>query len=105
MAEIVTAYCAAHAPMQAAAPETAPQHQGDNFFAALEQVRNQAARAQPQACVMLSGEHFTSYFLDALPQVGVGLGEKYQTPSARWLRMEHTVLPGEPKLGEHIVAG
>ena len=35
---------------------------------------------------MLSGEHFTSYFLDALPQLGVGLAEKYQTPSARWLR-------------------
>ena len=30
---------------------------------------------------MLSGEHFTSYFLDALPQLGVGLAEKYNTPS------------------------
>ena len=39
---------------------------------------------------MLSDEHFTNYFLDALPQLGVGLAEKYNTPSARWLRMEHT---------------
>ena len=43
-------------------------------------------------------------YIDALPQLGVGLAEKYNTPSARWLRMEHTVLPGEPELGEHIVA-
>jgi aromatic ring-opening dioxygenase catalytic subunit (LigB family) len=105
MAEIVTAYCASHAPMQAVDPESAPKHQADNFFAGLKAVRDQAERAQPQAVVMLSGEHFTSYFLDALPQLGVGLAEKYNTPSARWLRMEHSVAPGEPKLGEHIVAG
>jgi aromatic ring-opening dioxygenase catalytic subunit (LigB family) len=104
MAEIVTAYCASHAPMQAVDPESAPKQQADNFFAGLEYMRNQAERAKPQAVVMLSGEHFTNYFLDALPQLGVGLAEKYATPSARWLRMEHTVLPGEPDLGEHIVA-
>ena len=88
MAEIVTAYCASHAPMQAVDPESAPKHQADNFFAGLKAVRDQFERAQPQAVVMLSGEHFTSYFLDALPQLGVGLAEKYNTPSARWLRME-----------------
>jgi aromatic ring-opening dioxygenase catalytic subunit (LigB family) len=104
MAEIVTAYCAAHAPMQAANPESAPEDQAARFFGALEQVRTQAQAARPQAVVMLSGEHFTNYFLDALPQLAVGLAEKYDAPSARWLRMEHDVLPGEPKLGEHIVA-
>src|SRR4051794_28443093 len=87
MAEIVTAYCASHAPMQAVDPESAPKHQADSFFAGLEYVRNQAERARPQAVVMLSGEHFTNYFLDALPQLGIGLAEKYNTPSARWLRM------------------
>ena len=105
MAEIVTAYCASHAPMQAVDPESAPKHQADNFFAGLEHVRHQAERARPEAVAMLSGEHFTNYFLDALPQLGIGLAEKYFTPSAQWLRMEHTILPGERKLGEHIVAG
>ena len=105
MAEIVTAYCASHAPMQAVDPGSAPKHQADNFFAGLKAVRDQAERARPQAVVMLSGEHFSSYFLDALPQLGVGLAEKYNTPSARWLRMEHSVAPGDAKLGEHIVAG
>ena len=36
MAEIVTAYCASHAPMQAVDPESAPKHQADNFFAGLK---------------------------------------------------------------------
>jgi aromatic ring-opening dioxygenase catalytic subunit (LigB family) len=105
MAEIVTAYCASHAPMQAVDPESAPKQQADNFFAGLKHVREQAERAQPQAVVMLSGEHFTNYFLDALPQLGIGLAEKYHTPSAGWLRIDHNELTGDQKLGEHIVGG
>ena len=54
---------------------------------------------------MLSGEHFTSYFLDALPQLGVGLAEKYQTPSARWPRDRAQRAARSAQLGEHIVAG
>ena len=33
MAEIVTAYCASHAPMQAVDPGSAPKDQADRFFA------------------------------------------------------------------------
>jgi aromatic ring-opening dioxygenase catalytic subunit (LigB family) len=102
MAEIVTAYSAAHAPMQAADPGSAPPEQGERFFAALKAVRDQAAQAKPQAVVMLSGEHFTNFFLDCLPQVAIGLAERYETPSARWLNMSGTELKGEPDLGMHI---
>jgi aromatic ring-opening dioxygenase catalytic subunit (LigB family) len=102
MAEIVTAYSAAHAPMQAADPGSAPPVQGERFFGALKTVREQAQAAQPQAVVMLSGEHFTNFFLDCLPQVAIGLAEKYPTPSARWLKMTGTELKGEPDLGYHI---
>jgi aromatic ring-opening dioxygenase catalytic subunit (LigB family) len=102
MAEIVTAYSAAHAPMQAADPGSAPPEQGDRFFAALKAVRDQAAAAKPQAVVMLSGEHFTNFFLDCLPQVAIGLADRYETPSAKWLNMTGTELRGEPGLGTHI---
>ena len=50
MAEIVTAYCASHAPMQAVDPESAPKHQADSFFAGLEYVRKQAERARTRTC-------------------------------------------------------
>jgi aromatic ring-opening dioxygenase catalytic subunit (LigB family) len=102
MAEIVTAYSASHAPMQAADPGSAPPDQAERFFGALEAVREQAKAAGPQAVVMLSGEHFTNYFLDCLPQLAIGLAERYETPSARWLKMEGTEIPGDPALGMHI---
>jgi aromatic ring-opening dioxygenase catalytic subunit (LigB family) len=103
MAEIVTAYSASHAPMMAADPGSAPSEQAERFFGALAAVREQAKAAAPQAVVMLSGEHFTNFFLDALPQIAVGLAERYETPSARWLNMTGTELPGEPGLGMHVV--
>ena len=44
MAEIVTAYCASHAPMQAVDPESAPKEQADNFFAGRARARPGRAR-------------------------------------------------------------
>lgn len=104
MAEIVMAYSAAHAPMQSADPSSAPPESAERWFAAMRTVREQAQAAKPQAAVMLSGEHFANYFLNALPQIGIGLAEKYPTPDARWLRMKGTEIKGEPQLAFHITA-
>jgi hypothetical protein len=104
MAEIVMAYSAAHAPMQAADPESAPQDQRDRFFGALQTVREQAQALNPQAAVMLTGEHFSNFFLDCLPQLAVGLAEKYHTPESGWLNMSGTEIKGAPLLGQHIVS-
>ena len=67
MADIVMAYSASHAPMMAADRESAPPDQAESFFGALRQVRERARATDAQAVVMLSGEHFTNYFLDNLP--------------------------------------
>ena len=68
----------------------------------MKAVREQAQAANPQAAVMLTGEHFTNFFLDCLPQLAVGLAEKYATPDARWLNMDGTEIKGEPGLAYHI---
>ena len=46
----------------------------------MKTVREQAQAADPQAVVMLTGEHFTNFFLDGLPQLAVGLAERVATP-------------------------
>ena len=78
MADIVMAYSASHAPMMAADRESAPRDQADRFFDALQQVRERATTAGVEAVVMISGEHFTNFFLDNLPQIAIGLGEGHQ---------------------------
>ena len=81
MADIVMAYGASHAPMMTADPESAPDAQAENFFGALETVREKAAAAGVQAVVMMSGEHFSNFFYDNLPQIVIGLGEGHVGPA------------------------
>jgi hypothetical protein len=81
MAEIALAYCSSHAPMMAAARDSAPADQADRFFAALGRIRDEARRADVQACVVFSNEHFTNFFLENFPQICVGLGERNWGPT------------------------
>jgi hypothetical protein len=76
MADLVIAASVSHAPMMAADPGSAPPGSRERFFDAIEQVRDRVA-GSVDAVVMVSGEHFTNFFLDNLPQVCVGLGETH----------------------------
>jgi len=102
VAEVVLAYCASHAPMMSAARQAAPKEQGDRFFGALDQVRQQAVDRGVQAVVMLSNEHFTNFFLENFPQVCIGVGERNWGPTEEWLPIDKVWIPGHPGLANHI---
>lgn len=105
MADIVMAYSTAHAPMMTADPDSAPQAMANNFFGALGIARDKAEALDPQALVMVSGEHFTNFFLDNMPQVCVGVGESHLGPVEKWLGIDRVEVPGDPGLGQAILAG
>lgn len=105
MASIVMAYSSAHAPMMSANPESAQADMADRFFAGLREAEARAHAQKPDAVVMVSGEHFTNFFLDNLPQVSVGLGESHLGPVEKWLGIDRVQVPGEPGLAEAILAG
>ena len=104
MADIVMAYGASHAPMMTADPESAPDPQAENFFGALDTIREKAAAAGAQAVVMMSGEHFSNFFYDNLPQIVIGLGEGHVGPREKWLKVPEVLVPGEPGLAAHLLA-
>lgn len=97
------AYSASHAPMMTADRESAPREQAETFFGALKQVRERARETGVQAIVMISGEHFTNFFLKNLPQLAIGLGEGHQGPLEKWLKIPKTIVPGEPQLAQHLM--
>ena len=105
MAEIVMAYSAAHAPMMTADPGSAPREQAENFFSALEKVRDKAKETGVQAIVMMTGEHFTNFFLDDLPQIAVGLDEEHLGPPEVWLQVPKKKVPSNAGLAAHLTAG
>ena len=102
MAEIVLAYCASHAPMMSAARESAPEEQRTNFFGALDEIRQQAVDREVQACVVLSNEHFTNFFLEKFPQICIGLGERNWGPTEAWLPIDKVWIPGAGGLSHWI---
>ena len=104
MAEIVMAYSASHAPMMTADPGSAPREKADNFFSALEKVRDKAKETGVQAIVMMTGEHFTNFFLDGLPQVAIGLDEEHLGPPEVWLQVPKKMVPSDAGLAAHITA-
>jgi hypothetical protein len=102
MAEITMAYCSSHAPMMAAARESADEGQRTRFLGALEGIREDARRLGVQACVVLSNEHFTNFFLENFPQICVGVGERNWGPTEAWLPISKAWIPGHAALADHI---
>jgi hypothetical protein len=102
VAEIVLAYCSSHAPMMSSARESAPEEQRNNFFSALNRLRDEAREQDVQACVFLSNEHYTNFFLENFPQICIGLGEKNWGPTEEWLPIEKVWIPGHAGMATHI---
>jgi Catalytic LigB subunit of aromatic ring-opening dioxygenase len=102
VAEIVLAYCSSHAPMMSSAREAAPEEQRNNFFGALNFLKAEAVKREVQACVVLSNEHFTNFFLENFPQICIGLGEKNWGPTEEWLPIDKVWIPGHEGLANHI---
>jgi Catalytic LigB subunit of aromatic ring-opening dioxygenase len=102
MAEIALAYCASHAPMMSSARESASEEQQKNFFGALDLIRELGRERNVQACVVLSNEHFTNFFLENFPQICIGVGERNWGPTEAWLPIGKSWIPGHPGLAQHI---
>ncbi|HEY4631527.1 MAG: hypothetical protein JF630_03195 [Geodermatophilales bacterium] len=102
MAEIVLAYCSSHAPMMSSARMAAPEEQRDHFFGALDAIRGEAVERGVQACVVLSNEHYTNFFLENFPQLCIGVGEKNWGPTEEWLPIDKVWIPNHAGLADHI---
>ncbi|NNG20543.1 hypothetical protein HJ590_13400 [Naumannella sp. ID2617S] len=105
MAELVTGFSASHAPMMSADPGSAPPEMAERFFGAIDRLTAAVRDADAQALVMVSGEHFSNFFLDNLPQISIGLGESHLGPVEKWLGIDRVEVPGQPALAEHLLAG
>jgi Catalytic LigB subunit of aromatic ring-opening dioxygenase len=102
MAEITLAYASSHAPMMAAARDSAPEEQRNNFLGALQSIRDDARRRDIQTVVVLSNEQFTNFFLENFPQICIGVGERNWGPIEASPPIDKVWIPGHPALADHI---
>ena len=67
-------------------------------------MRDVAKETGVQAIVMMTGEHFTNFFLDGLPQIAIGLDDEHLGPPEVWLQVPKKMVPSDAGLAAHITA-
>ena len=101
MAEITGIFAASHAPPIVRAWHVIEKTSGlPQAFADLGQ---RIARARPDVMVVIGADHWANFFLDNMPAICVGVGEKHRGPPEQWLvDYPHQDMRGHPGLGMHI---
>ena len=76
----------------------------DEFYAKLDQQRQEIEAAGAEALIVMAAEHFGNFFMNNMPAFCIGIGQKYSGPieDPEWLRIPKTDVPGAPDLGRRL---
>lgn len=109
MGTVVTVGCVAHSPGLTGFPERAEKKAASRVFDGFAALAEMLERARPSALVVVSGEHFTNFFVDNLPTFAVGTASGYELPAtdafAAFLGLPRRRYPGSPILGTALFSG
>ena len=76
----------------------------DEFYARLDQQRQEIREAGAEALIVMAAEHFANFFMNNMPAFCMGIGESYEGPieDPEWLRIDKHRVPGAPDLGTRL---
>jgi len=76
----------------------------DEFYARLDQQRQEIADSGAEALIVIAAEHFANFFMNNMPAFCIGIGESYEGPieDPEWLGIKKTKVPGAPDIGKRI---
>ena len=77
----------------------------DEFYAKLDQQRQDIEASGAEALIVIAAEHFANFFMNNMPAFCIGVGERYEGPieDPDWLKIARTSVPGAADLGVRIV--
>lgn len=79
MAELVFAAAVGHTAQLVRSADLLSEHQRETVYGALERLRRELREADPDAIVVFGGDHYNSFFLDNMPSVCIGVGNRTDT--------------------------
>jgi aromatic ring-opening dioxygenase catalytic subunit (LigB family) len=76
----------------------------DEFYAHLDQQRQDIENSGAEALIVIAAEHFANFFMNNMPAFCIGVGDTYEGPieDPEWLKITKTSVPGAPDLGTRI---
>ena len=104
---LVFAGVCSHAPGITGRADQADPEVRDQFYAALDGMREALEETRPDALVIIAAEHFANFFMDNMPSFAIGMADSYRGPieDAGWLGIEKTTVPGDRLLSERFISG
>lgn len=79
MAELVFAAAVGHTAQMVRSADLLSEQQRETVYGALGRLRRELREADPDAIVVFGGDHYNSFFLDNMPSVCIGLGDRTDT--------------------------
>lgn len=76
----------------------------DEFYAALDQQRQEVEASGAEALIVIAAEHFANFFMNNMPAYCIGIGDRYEGPieDPDWLKIAKTSVPGASDLATRI---
>src|SRR5436190_15017152 len=100
----ITFACAAsHAPGITEWADAAPSPQRERIRGAFKRLRQELDASGTDTLIVLTSEHWANFFLDHIGAFCVGRAERYSGPVEPWLKIDKTVIKGDPELATEIV--
>ncbi len=104
MARIVGGLGSPHAPAVGAAVD---RHDEETpywkpLFDGYRPMRAWLERAQPDVLILFSNDHFTSFFLDAIPTFAIGVAGVHEIADEGWGKRPLPPVPGDTDLAWHL---
>lgn len=103
MAKLVSIHAVSHVPSMVNFPNAIGDDVRTEIYDAFKLVGSEISAAAPDAIIVISDDHLHNFFLNNLPAFCIGAAEQYPTPVEHWLKTEKTVLPGDARLGAHLL--
>lgn len=103
MAQLIGGFCASHAPGQVVRL-AAGGDAGTRFMAALHLAVVRLRALKPDILIVCTGEHFTNFPPNGLPQIAIGVGDTHIGPIEPWMGMDRRDIPGAGALARHIAS-
>lgn len=103
---LVYAGVCSHAPGITARRDMAPKELRDGLYGAYERMRRELEASRPDVLVMITPEHFGTFFDNNMPTYAVGLADHYDGPveDPAWLGIPRRRVRGDAALSRQLIA-
>lgn len=103
MGDVVVGAGTSHAPTIPFLSQRGDREQASRFYAGLETIQEAFEKAKPDVVIVMSNDHWNTFYVDNLPAICVGLANEHFGPIEDHLGIPQRPFPGHRDLAMELV--